>query len=224
MGVIRRGSSSLGSGSFLSAWWGSLRAEEIVLGWPVDRDGRTSKDNEDSSSGLVVPDRRKKKGEAACNCACSGCCSSYASTAPWEPVTQLHTWPASCSHGREGTNAPQHRSTAVGRFAWGCVDTMRFTEMGEMGEMGKTGWADVKCIFHAHMGKDLMSRLSQRQGEGQEKAGGGKEKSFAAGDVVGSVLRLLITDRCHRALSLRRDWPMRAARGLQAMAGQGELQ
>jgi hypothetical protein len=29
-------------------------------------------DNEDSSSGRMVPDRRKKKGEAACNCASQG--------------------------------------------------------------------------------------------------------------------------------------------------------
>ncbi|KAH8786258.1 hypothetical protein BGZ57DRAFT_882674 [Hyaloscypha finlandica] len=141
MGVIRRGSSSLGSGSFLSAWWGSLRAEEIVLGWPVDRDGRTSKDNEDSSSGLVVPDRRKKKGEAACNCACSGCCSSYASTAPWEPVTQLHTWPASCSHGREGTNAPQHRSTAAPQHRGGeiCVGLRGYDALHRDGRDGRDG-------------------------------------------------------------------------------------
>jgi hypothetical protein len=89
-------------------------------------------DNEDSSSGRMVPDRRKKKGEAACNCACSGCCSSCASTAPWEPVAQLHTWPTSCFHGREGTNAPWWGDLR----AWGCVDMMRFTEMGEMGKTG----------------------------------------------------------------------------------------
>lgn len=95
--------------------------------------------------------------------------------------------------------------------------------------------ADLKCILHAHMGKDRTRfDVSRRQG-------GGKEKSFAAGDVVGSGLhwaalgcaglgcywRLLITDRCHRALSLRRDSPIRAARALcrawQGMAGQGEL-
>jgi hypothetical protein len=178
MGVIRRGSSSLGSGSFLSAWWGSLRAEEIVLGWPVDRDGRTSKDNEDSSSGLVVPDRRKKKGEAACNCACSGWCSSCASTIPWEPVTQLHTWPTSCSQGREGTNAPQHRG---GEICAGLRGYDALHQDGRDGREGKTGWADVKCIFHAHMGKDLMSRLSQRQGEGQEKARRRQGEEFCSG-------------------------------------------
>jgi hypothetical protein len=50
-----------------------LSAEEIVLSWPVVRDGGTTEGSEDNSSGLLVPDRRKKKGEerlraTACNC------------------------------------------------------------------------------------------------------------------------------------------------------------
>ena len=56
------------AGAFYLLGGGSVSAEEIVLGWPVARDGGTTEDSEDNSSGLVVPDRRKKKGEAACNC------------------------------------------------------------------------------------------------------------------------------------------------------------
>jgi hypothetical protein len=83
--------------------------------------------------------------------------------------------------------------------------------------------ADSKCILHAHMGKDLTSRGTRRR-QGEEFCSGRCGWLWAALGCagLGCYWRLLITDRCHRALSLRRDSPIRAARAL-CRAWQGGL-